>query len=110
MLADLDRSRQETEKAKKLQIDAERSAAARYEDLHARYLHSEEELLGARAGQLNLQQALDVANERVAEMKKLLELKTQAASGQAVTVQELPADKLRTSRSLQRRALSQRSL
>ncbi|MEG1102441.1 MAG: DNA-binding protein [Comamonas sp.] len=110
MLADLDRSRQETEKAKKLQIDAERSAAARYEDLHARYLQSEEELLSARAGQLNLQQALDVANERVAEMKKLLELKTQAASGQVPAVQDLSAEKLRSNRSLQRRALSQRSL
>jgi hypothetical protein len=55
-------------------------------------------------------QALDVANERVAEMKKLLELKTQAASGQVPTVQDLSAEKLRSNRSLQRRALSQRSL
>lgn len=111
MLADLDRSRQETEKAKKLQQDAERTAATRYEELHVRHLHSEEELLGARAGQINLQQALEVANDRVLELRKLLELKAQQAVNPAVnTSAEAAADKLRNNRSLQRRALSQRAL
>lgn len=110
MLADLDRSRQETEKAKKLQQDAERSAATRYEELHARHLHSEEELLGARAGQINLQQALEVANDRVLELKKLLELKAHPGNPAVNTSAEAAADKLRNNRSLQRRALSQRAL
>ena len=106
MLADLDRSRQDVEKARKQQADAERSAQARYEELQMRHQHSEEELLSARAAQINLQQALQMANERVAELKLLLQTKTTVAEGGSgmVEQQEKPRG------SLQRRALSQRAL
>ncbi|WP_284335826.1 DNA-binding protein [Comamonas sp. NoAH] len=111
MLADLDRSRQEGEKARKQQLESERVAAARYEELYNRHQGSEEELLNARAAQINLQQALDMANERVQELKGLLQ---QAKSLQTLELQsngaDTTADKLRSSRSLQRRALTQRAL
>ena len=108
MLADLDRSRQEAEKARKLQADAERGAQARYEELQARHQHAEEELLTARAANINAQQALDIANERVAELKLLLKAKTISGDGTATApaadLQEKPRG------SLQRRALTQRAL
>ena len=109
MLADLDRSRQEVEKSKKAQQDAERKAESRYEELQARYLHSEEELLNARAANVQLQQSTAVSQERVQELKALLEMRaTQQAT---VTAVDSPADKQRSNnRSLQRRALSQRAL
>lgn len=111
MLADLDRSRQEAEKAKKQQADAERSAAARWEALQAKHLQSEEELLNARAAHSHMQQALQMAHERLAEVKGLLELQQtsqhQPAAGSAGDAAD---GKLRASRSLQRRALSQRAM
>ena len=109
MLADLDRSRQEVEKSKKTQQEAERKAESRYEELQARYLRSEEELLSARAANVQLQQSTAVAQERVQELKTLLEMRaTQQAT---VTAVDSQADKQRTNnRSLQRRALSQRAL
>jgi DNA repair exonuclease SbcCD ATPase subunit len=106
MLADLDRSRQETEKLKKLQIDAERQALNRYDELQAKHAKTEEELLAARAGQLNLQQALAMSNERVEELKTLLKQQGSASTETADAAQE----KLRATRSLQRRALSQRAM
>lgn len=114
MLADLDRSRQDAEKAKKQQIDAERSAAARYEDLQARHAQSEEALLGVRAAHINQQQALAAANERVADLKALLEVRAQqsavASASQATNAaSESASDKPRSMRSLQSRALAQRS-
>lgn len=109
MLADLDRSRQEVEKSKKTQHEAERKAASRYEELQARYLRSEEELLSARTANLQLQQSTEVAQERVQELKALLEMR--AAQPAAATAVDSQADKQRTTnRSLQRRALSQRAL
>lgn len=107
MLADLDRSRQEGEKAKKLQQEAERSAAIRYEELQARHLQAEEELLNARASQINLQQALAMTNERVAELKLMLQAK---AAETDTTAAGAPDAAGRNSRSLQRRALTQRAL
>ncbi|MGE8397767.1 MAG: DNA-binding protein, partial [Comamonas sp.] len=114
MLADLDRSRQDTEKAKKQQLDAERSAAARYEELQARFVHSEEELLAARSAHINVQQALELAQARVADMKALLALRAKqstAPGGQVPTAAtgELAPEKPRSMRSLQSRALAQRS-
>lgn len=109
MLADLDRSRQEAEKLKKQQVEAERAAASRYEELQNRHFQTEEDLLNARAVQGNLQQSLEMANERVQELKALLELRTlsQAASASGAVVE----DSKRTGKaSLQRRALSQRAL
>lgn len=111
MLADLDRSRQEGEKAKKQQLDAERAAAARWEELQARHLQSEEELMAARAAQMHLQQALETANERIAEFKLLLKTKAQViATEDAALLSDTAPDKGKGPRSLQRRALSQRSL
>ena len=109
LLSDLDRSRQELEKAKKFQQESDRAAATRHEELHARYLQSEEELLGARAAQINLQQALNMTNERVAELRQLLQAQT-AAVDVAGAAAETVVDKSRGNRSLQRRALSQRTL
>lgn len=109
MLADLDRSRQEAEKLKKQQVEAERVATSRYEELQNRHFQTEEDLLNARAAQGNLQQSLEMANERVQELKALLELRTlsQAASASGAVVE----DSKRTGKaSLQRRALSQRAL
>jgi len=109
MLADLDRTRQEVEKSKKAQQEAERKAESRYEELQARYLRSEEELLSARTANLQLQQSTVVAQERVQELKTLLEMR--ATQPAAVTAVDSQADKQRTNnRSLQRRALSQRAL
>ncbi|ANY62431.1 hypothetical protein MA05_10440 [Comamonas aquatica] len=109
MLADLDRTRQEVEKSKKAQQEAERKAESRYEELQARYLHSEEELMSARTANLQLQQSTVVAQERVQELKALLE--TRATQPTFTTAVDSPADKQRTNnRSLQRRALSQRAL
>lgn len=114
MLADLDRSRQDSEKTKKQQAEAERNAAARWEELHAKFLQSEEELIAARAAQINLQQALQVANERLGEVKALMELQQVAQNGQAQPAALQTADaadgRLRNPRSLQRRALSQRAM
>ncbi|MGN1056032.1 MAG: DNA-binding protein [Comamonas sp.] len=111
MLADLDRSRQEAEKLKKLQADAERAAAARYEELQNRHAQSEEELLAVRASQINLQQSLAMAQERVVELKALLAVRqAPAAAAVAVTAEGLEPGKVRPSRSLLRRALSQRSM
>ena len=109
LLSDLDRSRQELEKAKKLQQESDRAAATRHEELHARYLQSEEELLGARAAQINLQQALNMTNERVAELRQLLQAQTAAADATGAAL-ETAVDKSQGKRSLQRRALSQRTL
>lgn len=109
MLADLDRTRQEVEKSKKALQEAERKAESRYEELQARYLRSEEELLSARTANLQLQQSTVVAQERVQELKALLEMR--ATQPTATTAVDSPADKQRTNnRSLQRRALSQRAL
>lgn len=109
MLADLDRSRQEVEKSKKAQQDAERKAEARYEELQARYLQSEEDLLSARAANAQLQQSAVMAQERVQELKALLEMR--ATQPTAAAAMDTAADKQRSNnRSLQRRALSQRAL
>lgn len=105
MLADLDRSRQEAEKTKKLHLEAERAALARYEELQMRHQQFEEELLATRASQMNAQQALAMANERIAELKSLLKAQTHAADSSAA---EAATEKPRGS--LQRRALSQRAL
>jgi len=106
MLADLDRARQEAEKLKKQQQEAERAATARWEELQTRHQSTEEELLAARAAQINLQQALEMANERVAELKLLLKAKSH--SGEGIPAVDAPLEKARGS--LQRRALSQRAL
>jgi chromosome segregation ATPase len=111
MLADLDRSRQEGEKIKKQQLDAERAAASRWEELQTRHLQSEEALMAARAAHVHLQQALETANERVAELKQLLKTKAQVmASEDAALLSDAALDKGKGPRSLQRRALSQRAL
>lgn len=110
MLAEVDRSRQEVEKSKKLQLEAERASAQRYEELQARHLQTEEELLTARGAHIHQQQALSMAQERIAELKALLE-----RSAQQPAALQLPAsgssnsEKSRSMRSLQSRALAQRS-
>ena len=110
MLADLDRSRQETEKNKKLHSEAERASLARYEELHSRHQQSEEELLNARASLINVQQSLELANERIAELKLMLKAQTQSLPADGTTATDTGLDKPRGGRSLQRRALSQRAL
>lgn len=112
MLADLDRSRQDSEKIKKAAAEAERKAQTRYEELQVRHASNEEELLTLRATHINAQQSLQVAHERIAELKTLLEMQRAShstlASSAAGAEGTKPAAK--SSGSLQRRALSQRSL
>jgi hypothetical protein len=116
MMAELDRSRQEGEKLKKVQADNERATAARMEEMQSRYLQSEEALLTERAGHIHLHQSLKVANERWAELKSLLELQQSAQQAQTQALPtpsaagDLVDNRARGARSLQRRALSQRSL
>ncbi|WP_370678420.1 DNA-binding protein [Comamonas sp. GB3 AK4-5] len=71
MLADLDRARQDLAAQKKQQSDGEKRALARHEELHLRFVQSEEALVQARGGQLSAEQALRAAQERVADLKAL---------------------------------------
>lgn len=111
MLGELDRSRQEVDKGKKALSDAQLNASARYEELQARHLQSEEALIGLRAQQINLQQALDMAQERLLDSRAQLERLSQtvvAPGGE--TPLNTASEKTRPSGSLQRRALSQRAM
>lgn len=112
MLADLDRSRQEAEKAKKAQQEAEHKAQARYEALQTRCAAVEEELLASQTAYQGTQQALAVSKEHVQELKAMLKLTQAAASGMAEGAEPDAAAnaKNRGGRSLQRRALSERAL
>jgi chromosome segregation ATPase len=112
MLADLDRSRQDTEKAKKAQQEAEHKAQTRYEALQARCAAAEEELLASQTAHLSAQQALALSKEHVQELKSMLKLTQTAVSGTAENPESeaVAGAKNRGGRSLQRRALSERAL
>lgn len=84
MLADLDRARQEVSTAKKQQTDNERRQQTRYEELHARFVRSEEDLVQARGLQLSAEQAAQSAQERIADLKALAAVRAQVAQ-QAVS-------------------------
>ncbi|MCT9811881.1 DNA-binding protein [Acidovorax sp. Be4] len=103
MLTDLDRARQEVASAKKAQAEQERKSEGRLAEWQSRQQLLEEELLQARTQLLGAQQTAQAAQERVADLKALL----------AATQQAAPAtDKTPVrsgSRSLQRRALTQRA-
>jgi chromosome segregation ATPase len=112
MLADLDRSRQEVEKAKKSHQDAEQKTQARYEAVQTRCTTLEEELLAAQTSSLSAQQALALSKEHVQELKNMLKLTQVAAASATADAEEgdTASAKNRGSRSLQRRALSERAL
>ena len=91
MLADLDRARQDLATSKKQQSEAERRQQARYEELHERFVRSEEDLVQARGGQLAAEQALQLAHERIADLKALAVARNQvvqqaAQAGAAMAV------------------------
>lgn len=71
MLADLDRARQDLAANKKQQSETERRQQARYEELHERFVRSEEDLVQARGAQLSAEQALRSALERIDDLKTL---------------------------------------
>lgn len=77
MLGELDRARQEVSAAKKQAAETERRQQARYEELHERFVRSEEGLIQARGGQLSAEQALKSANERITDLKALVEARDQ---------------------------------
>ena len=111
MLADLDRSRQEVEKAKKSQQEAEQKAQARSEAVQTRCTTLEEELLAAQTSSLSAQQALALSKEHVQELKAMLKLMQAAATATTEGEEgDAAAAKNRGGRSLQRRALSERAL
>ncbi|MDR0216941.1 MAG: hypothetical protein LBJ15_23435 [Comamonas sp.] len=77
MLGELDRTRQEVSAAKKQASETERRQQTRYEELHERFVRSEESLVQARSSQLSAEQALKSANERIADLKSLVEARDQ---------------------------------
>ena len=79
MLGELDRTRQEVSTAKKQSAEAEKRLQARYEELHEKFLRSEEGLVMARGGQLSAEQALKSANERITDLKALVEARDQVS-------------------------------
>lgn len=105
-LTELDRSRQELEKARKQQQDALASAQQRYEALQARMAEQEAEWLQERQTHLQTVQALAAAQERAQALKE--QLLRQQRAGEVVSGPK-PASGGRSGTSLQRRALSQRS-
>lgn len=109
MLADIDRSRQELDKARKQHVEAERKAATSLEAVKARHSQTEEELLAVRTALLNLQQSLQLANERADEFKALLEAQ-HAAQNHDTAATSPTRSRPGGGRSLQRRALAQRAL
>ena len=79
MLADLDRARQDLAASKKQQTETERRQQARYEELHERFVRSEEELVQARGAQLSAEQALRSALDRIDDLKALVAARNQVA-------------------------------
>lgn len=71
MLADLDRARQDVLSGKKQQSETERRAQERYEELHSRFIQSEEDLVASRSAQIASDQALHSAQERIEDLKAL---------------------------------------
>lgn len=104
MLAELDRVRQDLSTQKKQQNEGERKAQARYEELHGRFVQSEEELVQARGGQLSAELALRSAQEHMADLKALA-----AARDTQLQVQPQPAPETARMRSA-RPAAARRSL
>lgn len=71
MLSELDRARQDLASQKKQQAETEKKVQTRYEELHTRFVQSEEALVQARGGQLSAEQALRSAQEHIADLKAL---------------------------------------
>lgn len=94
MLADLDRARQDVSTAKKQQSEIERRMQTRYEELHERFVRSEEDLVQARGAQLSAEQALASSHERIEDLKALAAARSQAiqqVTAAAHTTTELPS-------------------
>lgn len=91
MLADLDRARQDLAANKKQQSETERRQQARYEELHERFVRSEEDLVHARGAQLAAEQALRSALERVDDLKALAAARSQASQVSAATAVDASA-------------------
>lgn len=99
-LGELDRSRQEVEKLKKQQQQAAQEAQELLAQARSRQAELENECLVAQGALTTTQHSLELANERIGELKEVLHQQRPAP--------EAPAP--RGSPSLQRRALAQKSL
>ena len=103
MLGELDRARQEVSASKKQAAETERRMQTRHEELHERFVRSEESLVQARGGQLAAEQALKSANERISDLKALAEARDQVSmqNGQsaASTGSEAMQQRIRATRS-----------
>lgn len=80
MLAELDRARQDLAMQKKQQSESEKQARVRHEELHGRFVQSEEELVQARGGQLSAEQALRSAQAHIADLKALVAVREPVAA------------------------------
>lgn len=99
-LGELDRSRQEVEKLKKQQQQAAQEAQELLAQARSRQAELENECLAAQGALTTTQHSLELANERIGELKEALHQQRPAP--------EAPAP--RSGPSLQRRALAQKSL
>ena len=81
MLGELDRARQEQAQMKKQMLETERRQESRYEELHARYVESEEALVAARSELLTSKNHMEIANERIEYLKTLLQTRSNSGSG-----------------------------
>jgi len=98
-LGELDRSRQEVEKLKKQQLQAMQEAQELIAQTRSRQAELENECFSAQSALTTTQHSLELANERIAELKALLQ---QRSAPEATAP--------RNGSSLQRRALAQKSL
>jgi chromosome segregation ATPase len=88
-----DRARQDLSTHKKQYTEAERQIQLRYEQLHERFVRSEEELVQARGAQIHAEQALALSQERIEDLKSLAAARREAAqqsAGAASLMQEAP--------------------
>ena len=113
MLADLDRARQDLATGKKQQAEGERRQQARYEELHERFVRSEEELVQTRGAQLSAEQALRSALERIDDLKALAAMRshvTQQSQAPIHPLADAAAARPRLARAPARKNLPARAL
>ena len=113
MLAELDRARQDLAAGKKQQAEGERRQQARYEELHERFVHSEEDLVQTRGAQLSAEQALRSALERIDDLKALAAMRSQVAQQSQAPIHpsaDVAAARPRLARAPARKSLPARAL
>lgn len=106
LLKELDSARQEADRQRKQHEEAIRTAQARYDSLYTAHTQAEEALLALQTEHTTTRRDLQLAHERVAELKTRLDQLTPALSPPISAGRTTSGN----SPSLQRRALSQRAL